>query len=84
MPPAKKTPPPVADRSIYAYASLVFGLLSLLAAYLSMILLGGIMGLSGLVYAFVARDSRRRKFAQAGAVVSMLGLLATLLSAGVF
>jgi hypothetical protein len=81
-----KTPQQAAarDRSTYAIASLVFGLLSLLAAYSLMVLLGGILGLSGLVYAYVSRDSRRRFFGQAGAVISGLGLLANLLAAGVF
>jgi hypothetical protein len=71
------------DRSAYAIASLIFGLLSLLAAYSVMVFLGGIMGLSGLVYAFVARDSHRRTIARIGAVISGLGLLANLLAAGI-
>jgi uncharacterized membrane protein YozB (DUF420 family) len=72
------------DRSTYAYASLVLGLLSLLAAYMLLATLGGILGLSGLVYAFVARDSRRRMVGRVGAAISGLGLLASLLAAGVF
>jgi hypothetical protein len=71
------------DRSAYAIASLIFGLLSLLAAYSVMIFLGGVMGLSGLVYAYVARDSHRRTIARIGAVISGIGLLATLLAAGI-
>jgi hypothetical protein len=71
------------DRSNYAYASLGLGLLSILSAYFVMITLGIIMALSGMVYAFVARDSRQKRFAQIGALISLFGLVASLLAGGI-
>jgi hypothetical protein len=81
---AKKPAPASArDRSGYAIASAVLGVLSLLSAYLLLVTLGVILGLSGLVYAFVARDSRLSWVGRLGALISLLGLLATLLAAEV-
>jgi hypothetical protein len=78
---SKKPSPP--DRSNYAFASLAFSAISLVCAFLPMFTLGIIMGLSGLVYAFVSRNSRRRLFAQFGGVLGLVGLLANLLAAGI-
>ena len=82
----KSKPKPAAqtaDYSNYAYASILFGLLSLLAAYLEYAILGGILAASGLVYGFAARNSPKRRYAQVGALISLLGLLAALLAGGV-
>jgi hypothetical protein len=78
---SSKTPAPP-DRSNYAIASTAFGLISIACAFLPMFTLGIILGLSGLVYAFVARNSRRRLFAQLGGVLGLAGLVANLLAAG--
>lgn len=74
---------PAPERSSFAFGSLVFGSLSLLAAlFLNMYTFGAIMGGMGVGYALVARSSKRRLLVLAGAVISLAGLLASLWSAG--
>jgi hypothetical protein len=75
---------PTPERTGFAYGSLVFGTLSLLAAlFLNMTTFGAIMGGMGLGYALVARSSQRRLLVLVGAVVSIAGLLASLWLSGV-
>jgi hypothetical protein len=76
---------PAPERSSFAFGSLVFGSLSLLAAlFLNLTIFGAIMGGMGLGYALVARSSERRLLVIVGAIVSIAGLLVSLWMAGYF
>jgi hypothetical protein len=76
---------PAPERSSFAFGSLVFGSLSLLAAlFLNWTIFGAIMGGMGLGYAFVARSSERRLLVIMGAIVSIAGLLVSLWMADFF
>jgi hypothetical protein len=80
-----RTPAPAPERSSFAFGSLVFGSLSLLAAlFLNLTTFGAIMGGMGLGYAFVARSSERRLLVLVGAIVSIAGLLVSLWVADFF
>ncbi len=83
--PVKATPgEPAPERTSFAFGSLVFGTLSLLAALLlNLTTFGTIMGAMGLGYALVARSSQRRLLVLAGALVSLAGLYASLSIAGI-
>jgi hypothetical protein len=76
---------PAPERTSFAFGSLVFGSLSLLAALLlNLTTFSAIMGAMGLGYALVARSSQRRLIVLAGATVSLAGLLVSLWLADVF
>jgi hypothetical protein len=76
---------PAPERSSFAFGSLVFGSLSLLAAlFLNLTIFGAIMGGMGLGYALVARSSQRRLLVLVGAIVSITGLLVSLWMADFF
>lgn len=81
----KRPPPsPTPERTGFAFGSLVFGTLSLLAALLlSMTTFGTIMGAMGLGYALVARSSKRPLLVLVGAVISLAGLYTNLTMAGI-
>jgi hypothetical protein len=84
-PPKISASGPAPERTSFAYGSIVFGVLSLLAALLlNMTTFGTIMGAMGLGYALVARSSRRRLLVLTGAIVSLGGLLVSLSLAGMF
>lgn len=67
----------------FAIGSIVFGVLSLFAWYLlPWQFVGIILSTMGLGYGIVARHTRLRRLAIAGALVSGIGLLANLVSSG--
>jgi hypothetical protein len=75
---------PAPERTGFAYGSLFFGTLSLLAALLlNMTTFGTIMGGMGIGYALVAHSSQRRILVIVGAIISLVGLFANLSIAGI-
>jgi Na+/H+-translocating membrane pyrophosphatase len=67
----------------FAIGSIVFGVLSLFAWYLSpWKSVGIVLSVMGLGYGIIARHTQLHRLAIAGALVSGIGLLANLMSSG--
>jgi hypothetical protein len=83
-PPKESPGRPAPERTGFAFGSLLFGTLSLLATLLlDMTTFGTIMAAMGIGYALVARASQRRMLVLAGAAVSLVALFINLSKAGI-